>query len=128
MTVTFDTYREQQLNWLKQEVNSEEFRCAAAKIVVIHMPIIKDKNNWYGMAQLAQHYGPVLHNAGIDLMICRHMHNNLWIGTEKSGFNYPVIVCSNEDFMEVKLDSRRLNFKIRGKESQLVYYQSMVLE
>lgn len=126
--VDFDTYREQQLNWLKQEVNSEEFRRAAAKIVIIHMPIIKDKNNWYGMDQLAQHYGPVLDNAGIDLMICGHMHKNMWIAPGKTGFNYPVMVCSNNDFMEVKLDSKKLNLKIKDKEGQLVYTQSIVFD
>jgi len=77
--VDFDQYRYQELEWLKNEVASAEFKKAHFKIVVVHMPIMQNKKNWYGMAFLAEHFGPVLKDAGIDLMISGHTHRNAWI-------------------------------------------------
>jgi predicted phosphodiesterase len=94
----FDVYREQQLEWLNNEIATTEFQKAEVKIVVIHMPVIENEGNWYGMEQLAKYYGPVLNDANIDLMISGHTHENEWIKEGDSGFNYPVIICSNNDF------------------------------
>lgn len=122
----FDFYREQQLQWLKQEVESKQFKQAEIKIVVIHMPIIERKNNWYGMAELAKNYGPVLKDAGIDLMISGHTHKNEWIQAEKSGFDYPVIICSNKHFLESKVKADRIELEIKDQEGKTVIAKALI--
>lgn len=102
--VAFDPYRLEELAWLKKEVSSDEFKCALFKVVIIHMPIIENKKNWYGMAFLAEHFGPVLKGAGIDLMISGHTHKNAWIDAKKSGFDYPVMISSNNHFVEAEVN------------------------
>ncbi|WP_372934051.1 metallophosphoesterase [Mariniphaga sediminis] len=124
----FDAFREKQLEWLKREIAGREFLDAEVKIVVIHMPIIENKENWYGMAQLAEHYGPVLRDAGIDLMISGHTHTNEWIDSEKSGFGYPVIICSHEDFLEVELDATMIKCEVKGMDGKVVQSQHISLQ
>lgn len=112
--VDFDPYRLKELEWLKKEVASEEFKNAGFKIVIIHMPIIKNKKNWYGMAFLAEHFGPVLQDAGIDLMISGHTHKNVWIEAGKSGFEYPVMISSNNHFIEAEVNGKEIRLKLKG--------------
>lgn len=116
----FDKYRAEQLEWLKRELASSEFKEAAVKIVVIHMAIIDREDNWYGMEQLAKFYGPLLERAGIDLMISGHKHSNVWIDASESGFNYPVSICSNNDFTEVKIDGEKIDLTIKDQEGKVV--------
>lgn len=118
--VNFDEYRKHQLNWLKNEVSSEDFKSAKVKIVFVHMPIVKDKRNLYGMTQLAKHYGPVLRKAGIDLMLSGHMHQNTWIEANKSGFNYPVMICSNSDFLEASIKDEQIHLRIKNQEGKTI--------
>jgi predicted phosphodiesterase len=109
----FDRYRLEQLEWLKKDIQSDGFRNASFRIVIIHMPVIEKKNNWYGMAFLAEHYGPVLQKAGIDLMISGHTHENALITENKSGFGYPVWIASNHNFTEVTVDRSRIELKLK---------------
>lgn len=121
----FDVYREKQLEWLLDEVASPDFEEAKLKIVVIHMPIIKHTDNWYGMEQLAKHYGPVLKDAGIDLMISGHTHDNEWIKANKSGFGYPVIICSNKHFLEVKIKADTIELIIKDQKGKVEIEESL---
>ena len=111
--VDFDSYRYQELEWLKKEVAGDEFKNAPFKIVIIHMPIIENKKNWHGMAFLAQHFGPVLEEAGIDLMISGHTHRNAWIDSDKSGFGYPIMISSNNHFIEAEVDLEEISLLLK---------------
>ncbi|HNW57011.1 MAG TPA: FN3 domain-containing metallophosphoesterase family protein [Bacteroidales bacterium] len=101
----FDTYRTEELEWLKKEVLSDEFRNAKYKIVLVHIPIVKGENQGHGTKFLADNFGPVLKAAGIDLMISGHIHRNAFYDAGKSGLGYPVLVNSNNSFVEVAVDN-----------------------
>jgi len=116
----FDAFRLEELEWLKEEVRSQEFVNAEYKIVIIHMPIIKNKKNWHGMEFLARHFGPVLQESQIDLMISGHTHKNQWIKSNKSGFNYPVMVCSNTNYLEVEADKNNISIQLKDIEGELI--------
>ena len=116
----FDRYRLEQLAWLNEEVEKDEFKNASFRIVLIHMPVIKNKDNWYGMQFLADHFGPVLNNAGIDLMLSGHMHRNAWMKPGESGFNYPVMICSNNNFVEAKAERDQVSIKLKNIEGNVV--------
>ncbi|MCU0362491.1 MAG: metallophosphoesterase [Bacteroidales bacterium] len=97
----YDSYRSEQLRWLKEEVESENWRKARFRIVFIHMPVIREEKQGYGMKYLSENFGPLLDKAGADLMISAHTHRNAFLEKGKSGFSYPVIVNSNNTFLEV---------------------------
>ena len=109
----YDSYRLQQLEWLKDEIKSDNFRKAKYRIVIVHMPIIKEEKQAYGMRFLADHYGPVLQNAKIDLMMSGHTHRNAFYDKSKSGFNYPVLVNSANTFIEVSADPKGIKAVLR---------------
>jgi predicted phosphodiesterase len=117
--VDFDKYRMEELEWLKKEVGNDDFRQASFRIVIIHMPIIRNKKNWYGMAFLAEHFGPVLEEAGIDLMISGHTHRNAWIASEKSGFGYPVMISSNNNYLEAVVTEEQISIDLRAYDGAL---------
>jgi acid phosphatase type 7 len=100
----YDSYREAELEWLKKEVKSDSFRDAKQRIVMIHMPIIKEEKQGSGMKFLADNFGPVLQGAGVNLMISGHTHRNSFYDAGKSGFGYPVLVNSNNSFVDIQAD------------------------
>ena len=111
--VDFDRYRLEELEWLKKEVASDEFKKAPFKIVIVHMPIMQNEKNWYGMAFLAEHFGPVLKDAGIDLMISGHTHRNAWINSIDSSFDYPIMISSNNNFIEAEVDKNQISLLLK---------------
>lgn len=116
----FDNFRLKELEWLKDEVTSDAFKKANFKIVIIHMPILKNKKNWHGMAFLAEHFGPVLQEAKIDLMISGHLHKNVWVNTEESGYGYPVMICSNNDYIEARVELNAVNLELKNLDGEIV--------
>lgn len=109
----YDFYRIQQLEWLKNEVKSDNFIDAKFRIVIIHMPIIKAENQGHGMRFLADHYGPILSNAGTNLLISAHTHRNAFYDKGESGFNYPVLVNSADTYIEVYADMKVIKATVR---------------
>jgi len=109
----YDSYRLEELEWLKNEIKSEAFRNAKHRIVIVHMPVIKEERQGWGMKFLSTHFGPVLQNAGIDLMISAHTHRNSFYDRTKSGFDYPVLVNSNNSFIEVDADLQNIKAIVR---------------
>jgi UDP-2,3-diacylglucosamine pyrophosphatase LpxH len=116
----FDNFRLEGLEWLKKEVISDEYANARFKVVIVHMPILKNKKNGYGMEFLAEHYGPVLQEAQIDLMISGHMHDNKWISGKKSGFGYPVMICSNNDYVEGEIVKNKISLRLKNIDGKVV--------
>ncbi|NQU52317.1 MAG: metallophosphoesterase [Bacteroidetes bacterium] len=116
----FDNYRLKELEWLKKEVVSEEFVNAQFKIVIVHMPIKQDKKNWYGMAFLAEHFGPVLKESKIDLMISGHTHKNAWIKSNDSGFGYPVMISSNNNYIEAQVNKSEISIQLKDLDGKIV--------
>jgi len=109
----YDSYRLEELEWLKKEVKSDAFRNAKHRIVMIHMPVIKEEKQGYGMKFLADNFGPVLQGAGVDLMISAHTHRNAFYEAGESGFGYPVLVNSNNSFVEVVADLKEIKAVVK---------------
>jgi UDP-2,3-diacylglucosamine pyrophosphatase LpxH len=116
----YDSYRMKELEWLKNEIKSESFRNSKYRIVMVHMPIIRDEKAGYGMRFLADHYGPVLKSAGISLMISGHTHRNTFYEQSKAGFGYPVLVNSNNSFVEVKADNKGIKAVVKDVTGKII--------
>jgi acid phosphatase type 7 len=117
----YDRYRLQQLDWLKNEIVKPEFTTARFRVVIIHMPVIKGSDQWHGMKVLAEEFGPVLSTAGIDLMLSGHTHKFSALSPSEAGFGYPVVVASNNNFIEVKVDKSRMVVVVRDTEGKELY-------
>ena len=67
----FDRYREQQAEWLKQEIQSPSFRDAPFRIAVFHMPFF---TQGYASQKITRVWAPLLDAGGVELVICGHVH------------------------------------------------------
>ena len=116
----FDAYRMEELEWLKYEVRTEAFRNARHRIVIIHMPVIKEPKQNHAMKFLTDNFGPVLNNAGVDLMISGHTHRNSFYEKKKSGFDYPVLVNSHLSFAEVMVDNKNIKAVVKDINGKVI--------
>ena len=73
----FYKYREEQAEWLKQVIKSEEFRTAKYRIVICHFPILvgnKRNDEFDGQPHLSSLILPLLKQCDIDLYVSGHYH------------------------------------------------------
>lgn len=107
----WDAYRQQQAEWLKGVVASDEFRAAPVRIVLIHM-IPGKEDSWYGEQQIRKLFVPELVGKGIDLMLCGHYHRYFWIDDDSRGVDFPILVNSNNDCLRVSAGPKGIDLKV----------------
>jgi len=117
----YDSYRLKELEWLKEELKSDAFRKAKHRIVMVHMPVIKAEKLNQAMTFMTEYYGPLFQSAGIDLLISAHTHRNAFFEKDKSGFGYPVLVNSNNSFVEVEADRNGINAIVKDTEGKTLF-------
>jgi acid phosphatase type 7 len=106
--VAFDQYRDTEREWLKEALKSKEFIESPFKIVIVHMPPF---GGWHGEDEMAKKFVPLLNEAGIDIMLCGHLHKYLF-QKQQNWINFPVIVNSNNTVLKAASDNQVLNIKI----------------
>lgn len=104
-------YMNRQEKWLKETLNSEECRNAEVRIAFCH--VAPEAKGWYGMAQLCERLVPHLNKAGIDAMLCGHIHR--WRVSEPgdgiSNAEFPVICNPKIQRMEVTLTGKEMEIR-----------------
>ncbi|MBQ2966281.1 MAG: metallophosphoesterase [Bacteroidales bacterium] len=110
-----EDYVKQEAQWLKEVVKSEEFINAKTRIVFCHMN--PDDNGWHGQATISKYLVPILNEAGIDLMLCGHIHKFRYEKPGTTSADFPVVCNPNLKLMEasVKADNIRLEFLDENK-------------
>lgn len=89
--VDFDRYRLDQKRWLEDEIESEAFRNAPFRVVLVHMPPAPSKR-WHGPDHLYAEWRPVLNRGAIDLMISGHTHRYAVELPEEGKRVYPRVI------------------------------------
>ena len=108
----FDRYRLQQLEWLKVHLQSDEYRRADFRLIIIHMPIMPGERAGYGPKFLFEHFGPVLREAGADLMVSAHTHRIQWLDASSSGLGFPVLINGSNSFITLEANRKTLSFQV----------------
>ena len=103
----FDTYRDEEAIWLKQIINSNEYRKASVHIVLIHVPPIGD--TWHGLLEVQSKFIPILNNAGIDLMLSGHIHRHAYYSPDKTLCKFPLLINSNRHILDITVDDMYIN-------------------
>lgn len=112
----YDRYRTEQAAWLKQVVNSKEYREAPFKVVVCHMPPF---GGWHGEKEVEQKFIPVLQEAAPDLMLCGHLHRYKRNDAGEE-IPFPVIVNSNNSVLKAEATGRSLQITVVDAEGNEV--------
>ena len=105
-TVDFDTFRETELEWIREAVKDPLFRDAPIKVAVMHIPALLFPDSWYSQVWLNEKFVPVLNEAGVDVMLSGHHHEHLNVKKGDCGNNFPIIANDDTDRLEFEADAK----------------------
>lgn len=125
--VASEQYLKRQEKWLKEALNSEECRNAQVRIAFCHIP--PELKAWHGNLKLCQRLVPALNEAGIDAMLCGHIHRWRVEKAEESlsNANFPIICNPNLHRMEVEVTDKSIEVKSFNTKGGLVHTYSIAL-
>lgn len=103
----YSEYRTEQAEWLKEIIQTEEFKSAPFKIVTCHMPPM---GGWFGPEEIKQKFIPILNEAGVDVMLCGHTHRHSF---HKAGelADFPVMVNAADNVLKCSVCGERLEIQ-----------------
>lgn len=113
----FDAYRSEQQEWLKKELESEAFKKAAYRVVVMHIPPLA--TSWHGSLEVKEKFVPLLNNKNITVMICGHTHRFSYIEPNGKEFGFPLVINAHNTNLEVDINPNEMVIKrkdVEGKE------------
>jgi 3',5'-cyclic AMP phosphodiesterase CpdA len=124
-TAAYDAYREQIAQWLKQTIESEEFKSSPVKIVLMHIPFEKGQG-WWGNNELKRLLLPLLNEADVDVMLCGHNHSYSYreAGTI-DGNKFPILVNSNNDRVEVKVTAKEIKMQVKDATGKTLHEKTI---
>lgn len=124
--VRYDTYREKEAKWLKSVVESEQFKAAAVKIVIIHIP--PKSSGWHGEAEIARLFVPILNQAGIDAMFCGHIHKYRFSEANDPtyGCNFPIVCLPNRVRADVEVSKEKIIYSITNAEGNITNNEILI--
>ena len=117
-TADFDRYRENQAQWVKQVVASDAFKQSPFKIAVIHIPPVK--SSWHGPLHTKKTLVPLLNEAGIDLMLCAHLHQHFYLEKGEDGCNFPILINANTHVTHIDASEREMNVEVKDQPGTVV--------
>lgn len=121
----YDNYRQEELAWLRKHVKTDAYRNAAFRVIIVHMPILAGEKGGYGPQYLSEHFGPVIREAGADLMIAAHTHRHQWLEPPASGFGFPMLINSNTDYVGVEADQQSIRVKVVSAKEEVVLLKEL---
>ena len=120
-TADYDAYREAQTEWLLKTVKDESFASAPMKICIIHIPTLAFRSSWYAERYITEHWVPILEKAGLDLALCAHHHKWRVVGAGEHGKNYPLLINSDKERMDVVVTAKSIEVKTYSTDGTLVH-------
>lgn len=114
--VAFDNYRDKQAQWLNKALQEETFLQAPYRVVIIHMPPF---GGWHGEKEIAEKFVPLLEKAGVDIMLCGHLHRHVFKDTG-DGQNFPIIANANKAIVKAQTKNSLLNIEIVDLNGKIV--------
>jgi predicted phosphodiesterase len=109
----FENYRLEQAIWLKEQVKSPDFLNSKFRIVLVHMPVMKYDDAWPGTQSNYNHWGEILNNAGIDLMVSGHEHKFSWYDKKNSSMKYPILISDNNQRIEFRVNPKQMQIEVK---------------
>lgn len=122
--VDSDTYRLQQAEWLKKEVQKKAFRQAKYKVVFSHIPLYHS-GDWHGPMHCREVWGDILNKAKIDLLISGHTHKYGIHPAEAGQHNYPIVIgggpkAGQRTIIKVKANQKTLALEMLDDSGKIV--------
>jgi predicted phosphodiesterase len=115
--VDFDAYRSEQADWLQGEVQSDAFKQARYRIVLVHIPPFTGRG--HGGQDLTEKWGPVLNEAGIDLVISGHTHRYARLEPREGLNSFPILILGRDMLLKTDVSPERLSLTLRNLRGEI---------
>jgi len=79
-----------------------------------------DPKGWFGNAVVANKFVPILNRAGIDLMLCGHIHNYKLFEAGTTNAQFPVVCNKNRELMTMDVDKNNIRLKFFDPDHKLL--------
>ena len=96
----FNQFRMEQIDFLKQEIRSKEFKKSKMRILVNHIPIWGNSGDYQPCTEL---WAKVLSKAPFDVNFAAHMHRMKYYKTGEISNPFPVIVGGGPQYEHARL-------------------------
>jgi predicted phosphodiesterase len=113
----FDDYRTKQAEWLKQALESPEYKDAIYKVVISHIPTF---GGWHGARDYAEKFNPLLNKAKAQVMISGHLHRHVKKDPEAGAHDFPILVNSNSAMVKATADSKSLQIDVLDQSGKVL--------
>ncbi len=91
--IEFDRFREEQTAWLLSEIIRPEFKNAARRILIQHIPIYGWKNSYDpGFIPCRDLWDPIYRRVSFDINITGHLHRFAFYPTGKTENPFPLVI------------------------------------
>ena len=114
----YDRYRDEEARWLQEIVQSEAFRQAAFRIVLMHVTPVND--SWHGALETRQKFVPILNGHGIDLMLCGHTHQAYYAPAGENGCDFPLLINAPDQAVDLHISDRQLTLTVRDSQHRTI--------
>lgn len=133
----FDGYVAREIEWVKHEVASDEWRKARARIVVQHIPAPLCKDGWEPKLKRLDALNEVWKAANVTLMMGAHLHWWCW-SDPWEGRPYPLVVGGgprlgnpakhdNATLTKCRLEGNRLSVRVLDQTGKTVIDKTVML-
>jgi len=107
--VAFDAYRREQAEWLKKEVQTERFRNAPFRVVIVHIP---PAMAGYTPEQLSGLWVPIFNDGGVDLVLSGHFHRLYKVLPAAGKNSFPVLGAPPDSTIRAEVLGDRIDLNI----------------
>lgn len=102
----FDAYRTEQQEWLKKVTETDDFKSAKYRFVIIHIPPVE--STWHGPLDIQRKFLPVLNNKGITAMISGHLHKYIYAEPKSGVHDFPIIINEHNTALEISANEQKV--------------------
>ena len=120
----FDSYRDEQTEWLKKEIQKEDFKKAPFRIVLSHIPLFGSGDK-HGTLDCRKKWASLLNEGKINLHISGHTHQPAVLEPVVDEHSYPIFIGGgpqNENFTVIRVDATvdKLSITMFGNDGEVI--------
>lgn len=121
----YNEYRTEQAEWLKQLINTDEYKTARYHIVISHFPMVmnsmsKEEKMWYGWEDAINKFLPILNDADVDLLISGHTHRYYYHKIDSDNNKFPVLEQGANSAVRLDIADGDIKVKVIDKEGNIL--------
>ena len=117
-TAVFDEFRRNEGEWLAKVVESKEFKEAAFRVVITHIPLFPQ--GWHGATHAHKMLAPHLDKGEIDVAISGHTHRYAYREIGQDNQTFPTLIFAPKNYLDINADSKTLKIDVKDLEGNVL--------